>query len=121
MTRFPEARRRRRLWPLCLLALLAVTPLGIAGADGELVVFDRYSIAPRTVEVKAGAQVTFRVRKDETLVDTMRPLQIVADDGAFRTPPLLPGQEWAVNFPETGVFRYHVDEHRGVDGVVVVE
>jgi len=113
----------RRTPPLALaLALLAL----VAGPDpargeGELVVVDRFRLNPSTVSIPAGASVTFRMEQDESLVEPMQPLTLVADDGSFRSPPLEPGERWRFRFERAGLYRYHIEQHPDVEGAIVVE
>lgn len=121
-----EDRRMRRSLRITAIALAVAIlsvpawPEGSARA-GELVVVDRYRLNPATVTIPAGGMVTFRVDQDESTLDPMQPLTLVSDDGLFRSPPLEPGDRWGFVFERTGLHRYHIEQHPGVEGVIVVE
>lgn len=102
-------------------ALLAVALSAQAAGDGALVAVDAYRLNPATVTVGVGEGVTFQVDQDETLVDPMEPLTLVADDGSFRSPALEPGDRWRLDLERTGIYRYHVDQHPSVEGTIIVE
>jgi len=53
--------------------------------------------------------------------EAMVPHTIVGEGGAFRSPPLEPGETWSVRFDEPGVVRYGLEERPSVEGVIVVE
>lgn len=58
---------------------------------------------------------------DDSLLDPMLPLTLVADDGLFRSPPLGPGDRWQFTFERAGLHRYRLEEHPDIEGVIVVE
>jgi len=123
----PERRWRRLAGAraraaLAVIAVVAVLATGLpALAVGELVLFDRYDVDPRTVTIVAGGRVTCRARAGETLVDGMAPLRIRFEDASLRSPPLAPGESWTATLTEPGLYRYRVEEHDDVEGVVIVE
>lgn len=111
--------------PQRVLVALAVACAALwpdaARGEGELVIVDRYRLAPSSITVAPGDTVTFRVDEDDPLVDPMEPLTLAATDGGFRSPPLDPGERWRISFGSTGLYRYRIEQHPEVEGVIVVE
>lgn len=99
-----------------VLMLLSTTP---GYADGEVMVVDRYRVTPDSVEIEAGEEVTFEVAETESLVDSMRPIRIVIE-GLARSPQLEPGERWRFTFTRSGLYDLHIEDHPGVDAVVLV-
>lgn len=122
----PRRARQRRVWRVLAMTIATfvgggIVAVGPAWSDGELVTFDRYRITPDSVAVAKGETVTFLAAEPSSLIAAMHPLVVVAEDGTFRSPPLAPGESWRFIFDRTGRFPFHVEEHSGVGGVVIVE
>ena len=69
--------------------------------------------APAHVVVSPGD--TLRWRNDDTTFH-----QIIADGGAFTSPLLAPGDEYAMTVVTPGYFPYHCELHQAMTGVLVV-
>ena len=112
----------RPRWLIALLQGLVLMLLSTtaAYADGEVMIVDRYRVTPDSVEIAVGGEVTFEVAETESLVDNMRPIRIVIE-GLARSPQLEPGERWRFTFTRSGVYDLHIEEHPGVEAVVLVQ
>jgi plastocyanin len=93
------------------LAALAV-PVPAAAAD-QTVTITAAGFVPASVTIDAGDTVTWRN------VDTAAH-SVVADDGAFASGLIQPGQSFSFTFRQSGTFRYRDGTRRNERGTVVV-
>ncbi|HUF14105.1 MAG TPA: cupredoxin family copper-binding protein [Longimicrobiales bacterium] len=73
-----------------------------------------YLFASATVRVRAGDVVEWR--NDDAVVHT-----VAAENGAFDSHGIRPGESWRARFDEPGMFPYYCGPHPFMKGVVVVE
>lgn len=119
----PSAPMRRRLRALLSLVAFAVLVLPVpraAAASGEgsraVEMLDNV-FAPRIVRVPVGGEV-------EWTNDGRSPHNVIADDGAFASGTLEPGESFAFTFEEAGAFPFYCSLHgtagAGMIGLVMV-
>jgi plastocyanin len=96
---------------LCLAALAA----GPAHAHGPTVTIGHNRVEPAQVTVPVGGIVHFQNVDEMPGGHT-----VVADDGSFESPPLAKGGSWHQIFTAPGEHRFHIGEHPGAKGVVIV-
>ena len=94
-------------------------PVGspIIGATGALVAIRNFSFQPETLHVKAGTTVTW-INCEPTGVDAHTS---TANDGAWDSPFIAPGETYTRTFGGAGDFDYHCVPHPFMHGVVIVE
>jgi len=92
-----------------LLLLLAATP---AWAE-EKVTIDNFTFAPAEITVAQGEQVRW-VNQDDI------PHVVAAADGAFVSPPLDTGDDFAQTFTKPGTYEYFCSLHPHMKGTIVV-
>lgn len=78
----------------------------------EVSVID-FAFEPATLSVPAGTTVTWRN-------DGARPHTITADDGAFDSGRLDPGEAFSFTFDQAGTFAYHCGFHPDMQATIVV-
>ncbi len=83
--------------------------LGNAGQD----TIKNYAFAPVSLTVKAGAHITWTNR--DTTAHTA-----TADQGAFDTQTINPGQSGTINFKRPGTYTYHCAFHAFMTGTIKV-
>jgi plastocyanin len=105
---------RRILFGAALL-LLFLAP-GAALADDVMVHVGHNRLDPMEVTIRVGDSVTFH-----NLDQMPGGHTIVAGDGSFQSPPLAKDQAWTHTFEQPGTYAYHIKEHPGANGLVVVE
>jgi len=94
---------------LCLVA-------GLAFAHGAGIQLTRKGFEPAKVTVPVGQVVHF------TCMESVpRGLQIVGDEGSFRSPRLARGEGFHYSFEKPGIYRYHLQQDPSVKGVIIVE
>jgi plastocyanin len=92
---------------------LAASP---ARAEEPTVTVGHNRIEPAKVTIQAGESITFHN------VDAMPGGHtVVADDGAFESPPLEKDQRWSHTFEEAGSHTIRIKQHPAATGVIVVE
>jgi plastocyanin len=69
------------------------------------------------VFVPAGTTVTW-INEEP---DPTNAHNILAEDGSFASPLLLPGDSWQHTFTTPGYYRYFCELHEGMEGAVLVE
>lgn len=89
-------------------------PVDAAIPGSTVVVIRRFTFEPAEVRVAAGERVTW-VNCDED------PHTSTADEGAWSSPLLVPGDAFTQVFDESGEFAYHCEPHPFMTGRVVVE
>src|SRR4030095_10999407 len=99
-----------------LAALAAFLIAAAARAEGVTVDIGHNRIAPAEVKVAPGQTVSFQNHDAMPGGHTL-----VGDDGAFTSPGLAKGETWQHTFTKPGVYVYHIKEHPGAIGKVVVE
>ncbi len=101
------------------LALLAAVALlvvpGVASAE-TVVEVGHNRLEPAAVMINSGDTVTF-VNKDQMPGGHT----IIADDGAFSSPPLAQDESWSHTFDEIGDYGYSIQQHPSAKGTVTVE
>lgn len=87
---------------------------GVPGST--FVVIGGFVFQPAEVRVPAGRRVTWVNCGEEAVAHTS-----TADEGAWASPSLGPGQAFTRTFPTPGAFSYHCAPHPFMVGRVVVE
>src|SRR5215213_4393626 len=102
-----------RLAALSLVALLLFAPT--AGAQGKTttVSIKDFAFNPPNATVAPGTTVTW-VNNDQA------PHTATADDGAFDSGTLQPGQSFSFTFDEAGTYAYHCNIHPDMTATVTV-
>jgi plastocyanin len=102
-----------RLAALSLVALVLFAPT--AGAQGETmtVSIKNFAFDPPNTTVSAGTTVTW-VNNDQV------PHTATANDGAFDSGTLQPGQSYSFKFDKAGTYAYHCNIHPYMTGTVTV-
>src|SRR3954454_1643028 len=94
--------------------LLALLPLAISPARaGETVTIDNFTFAPEEITVQRGEAVRW-VNQDDI------PHVVAGSDGAFTSPPLDTGDDFARTFAEPGRYEYFCAIHPHMKGTIVV-
>jgi plastocyanin len=73
-------------------------------------------LEPPEIAIAAGDTVTFHNQDEMPGGHTL-----VADDGAFESPPLGKDTSWSHTFAQPGTYAYHLKQHAGAKGRVVVK
>lgn len=89
-------------------------PVDVDVPGSTIVVIRRFTFTPGEVRVRAGERVTW-VNCDED------PHTSTADEGAWASPLLVPGDAFTQTFEEAGTFPYHCQPHDFMTARVVVE
>jgi plastocyanin len=97
----------------CAFALLLAT--APAGADVTVTV-GHGSFDPTHVKIKKGESVIFHNVQEMPGGHT-----VVADDGSWKSPPLALDGKFTQRFEQSGVVKFHVEQHPHVTGEIVVE
>jgi plastocyanin len=96
---------------------LCQLPLGSSVAGSTLVVIRDFAFAPTTVRVRPGGAVTWvNCEPDGTPPHTS-----TADQGAWSSPTLAPGEAYTFAFGNAGQFAYHCEPHPFMTATVSVE
>ena len=98
------------------LCLLLFVDRGVAGGHAPEISLDHSQVQPARVEIKIGESVTFK-----NVVDMPGGHTVVADDGSFESPPLNKDQSWTHQFEKPGSYKFHLKQHPGTKGEVVVQ
>jgi plastocyanin len=101
--------RKLLLAILVVLGLIAATPAQAA----EAISITASGFEPAQATIATGETVTW------TNNDTVS-RQVVADGGAFSSPPIAPGQTYSFRFTRIGTFAYHERTKTSLKGTVVV-
>jgi plastocyanin len=98
-----------------VLAMLIVLGLGVAAPAqaAEAISITTSGFEPAQATIANGETVTW------TNTDTVS-RQVVADGGAFNSPPIAPGSTWSFRFTRVGTFAYHERTKTSLKGTVVV-
>jgi plastocyanin len=96
-------------------AILVILSLGVAAPAqaAEAISITSSGFEPAQATVASGETVTW------TNNDTVA-RQVVADGGAFNSPPIAPGQTYSFRFTRAGTFAYHERTKTTMKGTVVV-
>ena len=89
-------------------------PLGDDIAGSTIVVIRSFAFGPAEVRVRPGERVTWINCDEDAHTST-------ADEGAWASPLLAPGDAFTQTFPDPGEFAYHCEPHEFMTGLVVVE
>ena len=96
-----------------LLAALVLLLLAAAPARAEeKVTIDNFTFSPAEITVQRGEQVRW-VNQDDIP-------HVVAADGAFTSPPLDTGDDYARTFAEPGRYEYFCAIHPHMKGTIIV-
>jgi predicted ribosomally synthesized peptide with SipW-like signal peptide len=96
---------------------LCQLPLGADVAGSTLVVVRGFAFAPTTVRVRSGGSVTWvNCEPEGTPAHTT-----TADQGAWGSPLLAPGEAYTFTFGNPGQFAYHCEPHPFMTATIVVE
>jgi plastocyanin len=95
-----------------VICLLTATD---ALAHGPEVHLSYGRVSPAKVTIRVGQTVHFH--NDST---TPRTFTVVADGGAFESPPLTRGEGWHHEFSEPGRYPYSISEFSDMIGLVLV-
>jgi plastocyanin len=98
-----------------VLAMLIVLGLGVAAPAqaAEAISITTSGFEPAQATIANGETVTW------TNTDAVS-RQVVADGGAFNSPPIAPGSTWSFRFTRVGTFAYHERTKTSLKGAVVV-
>lgn len=107
---------KRALYAAALSLLLACGQAASNGGAEVMVHVGHNSVAPAEVSVPVGGTVVFHNMDEMPGGHT-----IVADDGAFESPPLGKDEQWSHTFEEAGSFGFGIKQHPDAKGRVVVE
>jgi plastocyanin len=105
----------QRLLAGAALAVLVALPMR-AAAEDTMVHVGHNRLDPAEITIAVGDTVTFHNMDAMPGGHT-----IVADDDSFSSPPLAKDEAWSHTFSEAGTHGYHIKEHPGAKGKVVVE
>jgi plastocyanin len=83
-------------------------------STGNSVTIMNFAFSPATLTVKAGTKVTW-TNKD-TVTHT-----VTADQGAFNSGLLSPGNSFSFTFTQAGTFSYHCNIHHSMTATIVVQ
>ena len=103
---------KRRVAAAAIAVGLAVAGSGIASGATTVRMKDNFFRA-KTLRVNKGTRVVWVNRGSN-------PHTTTANNGAWDSDTLNPGQRFARRFRKVGTFRYHCDIHDGMTGKVVV-
>ena len=87
-----------------------------AAADNAKVQVGHNRLEPAEISINAGDSVTFHNEDEMPGGHT-----IVADDKSFTSPPLGKDKSWTHTFANEGTFTYHIKQHPGAKGKIVVQ
>jgi plastocyanin len=98
-----------------LLAILIVLGLGVAAPAqaAEAISITTSGFEPAQATIASGETVTW------TNNDAVS-RQVIADGGAFSSPPIAPGTTYSFRFTRVGTFAYHERTKTSMKGAVVV-
>jgi plastocyanin/uncharacterized membrane protein YozB (DUF420 family) len=82
---------------------------GLQGSQGFVVSVKNFSFTPKTVTIKAGTPVTWKLSQG--------PHTVTSDQGLFRSGILSSGQTFSFRFRRAGRYPYHCELHGGAGGV----
>ena len=103
-----------RIWALGTGLMLLVSPGWIIA--GEVTVEVGHNrLEPAEITITEGDTVTFH---NQGIMPGGHTL--VGADKAFQSPPLADNQSWSHTFTKEGVYPYHIKQHPGAKGRVVV-
>jgi plastocyanin len=97
-----------------LSVLVAISAWAATGAATVQVGHNR--LEPAEISIAAGDTVTFHNRDEMPGGHTL-----VADDGSFESPALGKDTSWSHTFAKPGTYAYHIKQHAGAKGRVVVK
>ncbi len=89
-------------------------PAGEGVPGSTVVVIRGFAFEPAEVRVRAGDRVTWINCDEERHTST-------ADEGAWSSPLLPPGETFTYEFDAAGEFPYHCEPHSFMTGAVIVE
>ena len=87
-----------------------------ATADNTKVQVGHNRLEPAEISIKVGDSVTFHNEDEMPGGHT-----IVVDEESLQSPPLGKDKSWTYTFPDAGTFTYHIKEHPGAKGKIVVQ
>ncbi len=94
---------------------LGVGPV-LVSAGSTTIEVGHNRLRPAEISISVGDQVTFHN------TDTMPGGHtIIADDKSFKSPPLGREVSWSHLFTKEGTFRFHIKQHPGAKGKIVVQ
>ncbi len=102
-----------RLAALSLVALLLFAPTAAAQGKTMTISIKNFAFNPPNATVAAGTTVTW-------VNDDQAPHTVTADDGAFDSGTLQPGQSYSFTFDKAGTYAYHCDIHPDMTATVTV-
>jgi plastocyanin len=73
-------------------------------------------LEPPEISIAAGDSVSFHNQDEMPGGHTL-----VADDGSFESPPLGKDTSWSHTFAQPGTYVYHIKQHAGAKGRIVVK
>ena len=110
---------------LCLLAAGLIVLLAACGgttttastttptSNGNSVAIMNFAFSPVSLTVKTGTKVTWM--NNDTVTHT-----VTADQGAFDSGDLSPGNSFSFTFTKAGTFSYHCNIHHSMVATIVV-
>lgn len=90
------------------------TPTTAAASGGNSVSVANFSFSPASVTVKVGTKVTWK--NNDSVTHT-----VTADQGAFDSGDLPPGQSFSFTFTKAGTYSYHCNIHPSMTATIVVQ
>ena len=101
---------------LLLAALISLLASSASWAKEATVQVGHNRLEPAEVTIGVGETVVFHNQDQMPGGHT-----IVADDASFASPPLAKDQSWSHSFKAPGSYPYHIKEHEGAKGRIVVK
>jgi plastocyanin len=87
-----------------------------ATANNTKVQVGHSRLEPAEISIKVGDSVTFHNEDEMPGGHT-----IAADEESFQSPPLGKDKPWTHTFSKKGTFTYHIKQHPGAKGKIVVQ
>jgi plastocyanin len=90
------------------------TPTTGPTSNGNSVTIMNFAFSPATLTVKTGTKVTWM--NNDTVTHT-----VTADQAAFDSGDLSPGNSFSFTFTKTGTFSYHCNIHHNMMATIIVQ
>jgi plastocyanin len=90
------------------------TPTTGPSSSGNSVTVMNFAFSPATLTVMTGTKVTWT--NHDTVTHT-----VTADQGAFNSGPLSPGNSFSFTFNKAGTYSYHYNIHHSMMATVIVQ
>jgi plastocyanin len=90
------------------------TPTTASTSNGNSVTLASFAFSPASLTVKMGTKVTWTNKDSVTHT-------VTADQGAFDSGQLAPGQSFSFTFSKAGTYSYHCNIHPSMTATIVVQ